>query len=67
LLVQTHAGGVLLAVSLPCLSSRLTIKQRFHILHASCVPKTFIDAPNAASGPIPDDVAPFFAGPYYEW
>ncbi|KAL4854860.1 NADPH-dependent aldo-keto reductase [Chlorella vulgaris] len=28
---------------------------------------TFIDAPNAASGPIPDDVSPFFAGPYYEW
>jgi hypothetical protein len=29
--------------------------------------QTFIDAPNAASGPIPDDVSPFFAGPYYEW
>lgn len=29
--------------------------------------QTFIDAPNAASGPIPDDVSPFFTGPYYEW
>lgn len=29
--------------------------------------QTFIDAPNAASGPIPDDVAPFFSGPYFEW
>jgi hypothetical protein len=27
----------------------------------------FVDAPNLASGPIPDDVAPFFKGPYYEW
>ncbi|KAL4421601.1 hypothetical protein ABPG75_010892 [Micractinium tetrahymenae] len=27
----------------------------------------FVDAPNAASGPIPDDVSPFFAGPYFEW
>lgn len=33
--------------------------------HASL--QTFIDAPNPASGPIPDDVAPFFSGPYYEW
>jgi len=29
--------------------------------------QTFIDAPNAASGPIPDDVSPFFEGPYFEW
>lgn len=29
--------------------------------------QTYIDAPNAASGPIPDDVAPHFEGPYYEW
>ncbi len=29
--------------------------------------QVFIDAPNAASGPIPDDVSPFFAGPYFEW
>ena len=27
----------------------------------------FVDAPNPASGPIPDDVAPHFSGPYYEW
>lgn len=27
----------------------------------------YIDAPNAASGPIPDDVAPYFQGPYHEW
>lgn len=27
---------------------------------------TYINAPNPASGPIPDDVAPFFEGPYYE-
>eukprot|EP00887_Chlorella_sp_A99_P002778 scaffold6.g2778.t1 len=26
----------------------------------------FIDAPNAASGPIPDDVSNYFEGPYYE-
>ncbi len=30
-------------------------------------PQVFIDAPNAASGTIPKDVAPFFTGPYYEW
>jgi hypothetical protein len=29
--------------------------------------QTYIDAPNAASGPIPDDVSPFFEGPYFEW
>lgn len=29
--------------------------------------QVFVDAPNAASGPIPDDVSPFFAGPYFEW
>lgn len=34
---------------------------------ADLVELTFIDAPNPASGPIPDDVAPFFSGPYYEW
>ncbi|KAL6771888.1 hypothetical protein ACKKBG_A28170 [Auxenochlorella protothecoides x Auxenochlorella symbiontica] len=28
---------------------------------------TYINAPNRASGPIPEDVAPFFKGPYYEW
>ena len=28
---------------------------------------TFIDAPNPASGPIPEDVAPHFSPPYYEW
>ncbi|GLC77094.1 hypothetical protein PLESTF_001883600, partial [Pleodorina starrii] len=28
---------------------------------------TFIDAPHPASGPIPRDVKPYFAGPYYEW
>lgn len=28
---------------------------------------TFVDAPNPASGPIPDDVAPFFSPPYFEW
>ncbi len=33
----------------------------------SNAPQTFIDAPNPASGPIPDDVAPFFGGPYFEW
>ncbi|MEW5312156.1 MAG: hypothetical protein WDW38_003804 [Sanguina aurantia] len=27
----------------------------------------FIDAPHLASGPIPDDVLPYFEGPYYEW
>lgn len=27
---------------------------------------TYINAPNRASGPIPEDVAPFFKGPYYE-
>lgn len=27
----------------------------------------YVNAPNLASGPIPDDVAPFFKGPYYEW
>jgi len=27
----------------------------------------FIDAPNPASGPVPDDVAPFFPEPYFEW
>jgi hypothetical protein len=27
----------------------------------------FVDAPNPASGPIPDDVAPYFQGPYFEW
>lgn len=34
---------------------------------ADLIDLTFIDAPNPASGPIPDDVAPFFSGPYYEW
>ncbi|KAK2079967.1 hypothetical protein QBZ16_002362 [Prototheca wickerhamii] len=28
---------------------------------------TFIDAPNPASGPIPEDVTPFFDPPYWEW
>ena len=28
---------------------------------------TFVDAPNPASGPIPEDVASFFPPPYYEW
>jgi hypothetical protein len=27
----------------------------------------YVNAPHEASGPIPDDVAPFFQGPYYEW
>ncbi|DBA87420.1 TPA: hypothetical protein ACH3X1_004466 [Trebouxia sp. C0004] len=27
----------------------------------------YVDAPNAASGPIPEDVKPYFDGPYYEW
>ena len=27
----------------------------------------FINAPHAASGPIPRDVLPYFEGPYYEW
>jgi len=27
----------------------------------------FVDAPNPASGPIPDDVAAFFKPPYFEW
>eukprot|EP00884_Botryococcus_braunii_P001937 jgi/Botrbrau1/11744/Bobra.0195s0070.2 len=27
----------------------------------------YVDAPHLASGPIPNDVAPFFQGPYYEW
>ncbi len=27
----------------------------------------YVDAPHLASGPIPNDVAPFFEGPYYEW
>jgi len=26
-----------------------------------------VNAPNAASGPIPEDVKPYFDGPYYEW
>ena len=26
-----------------------------------------MNAPNAASGPIPEDVKPYFDGPYYEW
>ena len=26
-----------------------------------------MDAPNEASGPIPEDVKPYFDGPYYEW
>ncbi|PSC70237.1 low CO2-induced aldose reductase isoform B [Micractinium conductrix] len=34
---------------------------------ADLIDVTYIDAPNAASGPIPDDVAPHFEGPYYEW
>lgn len=29
--------------------------------------QVFIDAPHLASGPIPDDVLPYFEGPYYEW
>lgn len=29
--------------------------------------QTFADAPHAASGPIPRDVAPFFSPPHYEW
>ncbi len=29
--------------------------------------QTYIDAPNPASGPIPDDVTPFFQPPFYEW
>jgi len=27
----------------------------------------YVNAPNAASGPIPEDVKPYFDGPYYEW
>lgn len=27
----------------------------------------YVDAPNSASGPIPEDVSPFFEGPYFEW
>ena len=27
----------------------------------------YIDAPNPASGPIPDDVAPHFGPPHFEW
>ncbi|KAG7668897.1 hypothetical protein Ndes2526B_g00612 [Nannochloris sp. 'desiccata'] len=27
----------------------------------------FVDAPNPASGPVPDDVSPFFDPPYFEW
>ena len=26
-----------------------------------------MNAPNSASGPIPEDVKPYFDGPYYEW
>lgn len=26
-----------------------------------------MNAPNDASGPIPEDVKPYFEGPYYEW
>ena len=29
--------------------------------------QVFITAPNPASGPIPEDVAGTFEGPYYEW
>ena len=27
----------------------------------------YVNAPNEASGPIPEDVKPYFDGPYYEW
>lgn len=27
----------------------------------------FVNAPNPASGPVPDDVSPFFDPPYFEW
>jgi len=27
----------------------------------------YVNAPNVASGPIPEDVKPYFDGPYYEW
>lgn len=29
--------------------------------------QVYVDAPNQASGPIPEDVKPYFEGPYYEW
>jgi hypothetical protein len=34
---------------------------------ADLVDIVYIDSPNPASGPIPDDVKPYFEGPYYEW
>ena len=29
--------------------------------------QVYVNAPNEASGPIPEDVKPYFDGPYYEW
>eukprot|EP00891_Asterochloris_glomerata_P007178 jgi/Astpho2/7178/fgenesh1_pg.00113_%23_20_t len=34
---------------------------------ADMVEITYVDAPNDASGPPPEDVKPFFQGPYKEW
>ena len=33
---------------------------------ADLIEVAYTDAPNPASGPIPDDVLPFFSGPYFE-
>lgn len=29
--------------------------------------QVYVNAPNPASGPIPEDVKPYFEGPYFEW
>lgn len=46
--------------------SRHAVSDR-SVTHLTSSPQVFIDAPHPASGPIPDDVAPYFEAPYYEW
>lgn len=57
--------------ALPFYPAPLQPKHHTTCTHASacCMDglQAFLDAPHAASGPIPSDVQPHFTGPYFEW
>ena len=52
-------------VSFNC--SMLLVLELLFVFRKSVFLQVYVDAPNEASGPIPDDVKPYFDGPYFEW
>ena len=58
--------------AVPCRTSGAIFAQQLEIAGLSerlkdLIDIVFVDAPNAASGPLPPDVPDIFKGPYWEW